>query len=42
MIIYGKKNYEELVKSLSIPGVAIKTEKYWLLPIFRVSIKYNP
>lgn len=41
MIIFGNKNYQKLLKSLAIPGVAICSIKYWFLPIYRVSIKYT-
>ena len=40
MIIYGNKNYRKLVESLIIPDVSIETTKYWVLPIYKVEIKY--
>lgn len=40
MVIYGNKNYRKLVDSLAIPDVAIRATKYWILPIYKVEIKY--
>lgn len=41
IIIFGKKNYEKLCKSLIIPGVGIITCHYRFLPIYNVKITYN-
>lgn len=41
MIIFGKKNYRELCKSLIISGVGIVTEQYGFLPIYKVKINYD-
>lgn len=41
MIIFGKKNYRELCKSLIIPGIGIVAEQYGFLPIYKVKINYD-
>ena len=41
MIIFGKKNYNELMDSLIIPHVKIQAAKYRFLPIYKVQITYS-
>ena len=41
MIIYGKKNLNKLMNYLLIPNISVKSIQYWILPIYKVEIKYN-
>ena len=40
MIVFGKSNLNKLMEYLIIPNVAIKATQYWILPIYKVEIKY--
>ena len=43
MIIYGKKNLNELVNVLSeVVNMGLAVTSFWVLPIYKVEIKYNP
>ena len=45
MMIYGKKNYNELINSLMIPGMGITMIQYkflWFnIPVYKVKINYD-
>ena len=38
MIIFGKRNYDELIRTISFMGAITHTKKYKLLPIYKVCI----
>lgn len=40
MIIYGKNNLNKLLEYLIIPNIAVETVQFWVLPIYKVKIKY--
>lgn len=41
MIVFGKKNYDEICESLAIPGIRIAARHYSFLPIYKVEINYD-
>lgn len=41
MIIFGRKNYNELMESLIIPHIKFEAVKYRFLPIYKVRITYS-
>ena len=40
MIIYGKRNLNKLEGYLDIPNMSISITQFWILPIYKVEIKY--
>lgn len=41
MVIYGKNNLNKLLEYLIIPNVSVKSTQFWILPIYKIKIKYN-
>ena len=40
MVVYGKGNLNEILECFTILDIAVEATQFWILPIYKVKIKY--